>query len=201
MEGLVTRPLSRTEVGLYEYLLVAHPDAAVNARLMIEKQNFYDQYGEKDSVANAPHITIANFIAREGMEETIIRWIQRICSSRQSFGVTLNNYSGIPPHTVYLRVQNKQPFYQLASELKVIDDYVQSNACPPAHLSRNPYVAIAGRLPEAVYSKAVMEYSQKSFHESFMVNQLVLLKRANVYEGCKTVYIFRLQPAENNLFN
>lgn len=185
----------------FEYLLVAHPDAAVNNKINQEKQNFYDQYGEKTAVKTKPHITIANFLAREPMEETIIRWIARICSSRQSFSVSLNNYSGFPPNTVYLRVQNPKPFQELAHELKVIDSYVRSNTCPPAHLIKNPHLTIAGTLPETVYQKALMDYSQKIFHETFAVDELVLLRRSHQYDTCKTVNVFRLQPQQNNLFN
>jgi len=135
------------------------------------------------------------------MEETLIRWIGRICSSRQSFSVSLNNYSGFPPHTVYLRVQNPKPFQHLASELRVIDNYVRSNACPPAHLIKTPHLTIARQLSETVYLKALMDYSQKTFHETFLVDELVLLRRGQQYETCKTVNVFRLQPQQNNLFN
>ncbi|HWH64153.1 MAG TPA: hypothetical protein VNS50_12800, partial [Ginsengibacter sp.] len=82
---------------LYEYLLVAHPDTIVNEKVIAEKQLFYNEYKEKVSVKTQPHITIANFLAKESMEETLIRWRQRICSQQQSFTVTLNNFSGFPP--------------------------------------------------------------------------------------------------------
>ena len=199
--GLVAKSTSWTQLGLYEYLLVAHPDAAVNAKVLAEKQSFYAQYGEKVAMKTQPHITIANFIAREAMEDTVIRWIQRICNNVQSFNVTLNNYSGFPPHTVYLRIQNQQPFKQLANELKVIDNYVRSNGCPPAHIITSPHLTIARKLPETVYLKALMDYSQKSFYENFMVNQLVLLRRGHQFDNCKPVYVFHLQPQANNLFN
>lgn len=187
--------------GLYEYLLVAHPDAAVNSKICQEKQNFYDEYGHDVAIKTKPHITIANFLAREPIEETIIRWVHRICSSKQSFSVALNNYSGYPPHTVYLRVQNPQPFQQLAADLKVIDNYVRSNACPPVHLGKTPHLTIARGLPESVYEKALRSYSQKTFHEIFLVDELILLRRADQYDTCKTINVFRLQRAANNLFN
>lgn len=202
--GLVLPSInSFTDEAILEYLLVAHPDDIVNDKINQEKQNFYDQHGEKTAIKTKPHITIANFLAREPMEETIIRWIARICSNRQSFTVSLNNYSGFPPHMVYLRVQNPKPFQELAHELKVIDHYVRSNACPPAHLIKTPHLTIARKLPEAIYHKALMDYSQKTFHETFTVNELVLLRRSHEYDKCKRVNVFRLQPQlhQDNLFN
>ncbi|MDB5249584.1 MAG: 2-5 ligase family protein [Segetibacter sp.] len=189
--------------GIIEYLLVAHPDATVSNKINQEKQNFYDQYGEKLATNSKPHISIADFQATEPMEETIIRWIGRICSSKQCFKVALNNYSGFPPGMVYLRVQNPKPFQQLAHELRVIDNYVRSNACPPANLIKTPYLSISPTLPEAIRRKVLMHYSQQMFHETFLVEQLVLLRRSDQYDNYKTVNVFRLQPQsqEDNLFN
>ncbi len=205
METGLVSPSARsfTKPAPYEYLLVAHPDATVNNLINQEKQNFYGLYGEKIPVDTRHHIAIANFLAREPMEETIIRWIARICSSKQSFDVSFNNYSGFPPHTVYLRIQNPKPFLELAGDLKVIDNYVRSNNCPPAQLIKTPHLIFASSLPETVYHKALMDYSRKTFHETFSVEEIVLVKRTDEYDACKTVNVFRLQPQlqQNNLFN
>ena len=104
--------------GLFEYLLVGHPDADVYNKVMEEKQLFSAEYGEKIAIKTKPHITVANFLASEAMEPTIIKWMQRICGAQQSFTVTLNNYSGFPPHTIFLRVQNPQPFSATGKAIK-----------------------------------------------------------------------------------
>jgi len=57
---------------MYEYLLVAHPDENVYLRVAEEKQSFFDIYKEKIAVKTKPHITVACFLAKEVMEETII---------------------------------------------------------------------------------------------------------------------------------
>ena len=140
-------------------------------------------------------------MARAEMEETLIRWIQRVSSQLKSFPVALNNYSGFHEDSIYLRVQDHQPFKQLATQLKVIDSYVRSNGCPAVTLINRPHLSIARRLPQDVYEKALIDYSQKTFCESFMVHELVLLRRAHQFDTCKVINIFRLLPAENNLFN
>ncbi len=187
--------------GFYEYSLVAYPNTEVNEKVIAEKENFYNEYKDKAAIKTKPHITIANFVAKESMEETLIRWMQRICSNQQSFTVTLNNYSGFPPHTIYLRVQNVKPFQQLAKELKVVNTYVSSCLCPPMKLILNPHVSIAGRLPEEIYFKALTQYARKSFHESFVVNELLLLRKQHEYDTGKAINVFGLQPAGNELFN
>ena len=153
-----------------------------------------EEYDLRISVRNKPHITVAVFQAGEGMEETLLRWIQRICGRRQSFEVMLNNYSGIPPHTIYLRIQDPAPFRQLAHELGAIDDFIRSSGCPPVHLIPQPYLSIAGGLTEQVYGRAMPDYSRKTFNGSFRVKELVLLKRDHPFDSCKSVNVFRLSP-------
>jgi 2'-5' RNA ligase len=174
----------------FEYLLIAHPDKEVNEKVMAEKEIFYDDFKERIAVKTQLHITVASFHAKESMEDTIIRWMQKIFVNQQSFPVTLNNYSGFPPHTIYLRIQNATPFHQLAKELKVLNEYISSCSCPPMKLISKPHLSIAGKLPEEIYFRALAQYAHKSFHESFMVNELLLLKRSAPDETCKKIYVF-----------
>jgi hypothetical protein len=110
--------------------------------------------------------------------------------------VTLNNYSGFPPHTIYLRVQDPRPFRELAEQLATIDDFIRSSGWPPAELISNPYLSIAGSLTEQVYSRAMPDYSRKDFHDSFGVSELVLLKREHAFDACRTVNIFHFAPGQ-----
>jgi hypothetical protein len=184
-----------------EYLLVVHPDDKVYNKVTDEKKAFYNQYRQKISIKTKPHITVANFLAREEMEETLIRWIQRVSSQLKGFPVALNNYSGFPEHTIYLRIQDHQPFKQLAMQLKVIDSYVRSNGCPAVKFFNQPHLSIARRLPKDIYEKALIDYSQKLFFESFIAGELVLLRRDHQFDACKVINIFRLLPSENNMIN
>src|SRR5258707_109295 len=178
-----------------EYLLVIYPYGELQDKLQEEQQQFSTDYGLQVTVRNRPHITVAAFQAGEPMEDTLIRWIQRICNRYQSFDITLNNFSGFPPHTIYLRVQDPQPFRELMQQLRAIDDYIRSSGCPPVNHVSRPYLSIAGGPTAQIYNKAMPDDSRKDFHESFHVEQLVLLKREHAFDACKTVNIFRLLPA------
>ena len=181
-----------------EYLLVIYPSGDLQEKLLEEQQQFSADYGLQMTVRNKPHITVAAFQAGEIMEETLIRWVQRICNSYKSFELTLNNYSGFPPHTIYLRVQDPHPFRQLMQQLRSIDEFIRSSGCPPANLISKPFLSIAGGLTEQLYNKAMPEYSRRTFHDSFQVDELVLLKRTHSFDACKTVNIFRLQPGSDD---
>ena len=177
----------------YEYLLLANPGEEVFKKVMTEKEIFSFCYKVNIAKKTLPHITVANFLARETMEDTLIKWANKIISSQYSFDVMLNNFSGFTTsQTIYARVQNHEPFKQLASSLKTIDDYVRSNGFPRAKLIGHPHMTIARRLQPAVYEKALKDYSQKTFNASFTVNELTLVKRLNQYDTCKQVAVFKL---------
>ena len=202
MESIVEKtPIKNwSQIGMQEYLLVAYPSAEISQKIIEEKKNLAGKYLEKDIIKTQPHITIANFFARETMEETIIRYTQRVCSKQSAFSVEINNYSGLPPHTIFLRIQKPQPFKQLASGLTVVSNYINGCSCPRVNLISNPRLPIASHLPETMYLKAMMDYSQKTFHGIFMVNELVLLRRCHEYDPEKTINVFPLQPLATTLY-
>jgi len=186
---------------LFEYLLVATPSEEVYKQVMDEKQSFFNTYHEKVSIKTKPHITIANFLAKEAMEETIIRWMNRAVGTQPSFPVVLNNFGGFPPHTIYIRVQQRQPFKQLATALQSINHYIRSNDCPPMRLITNPHLTIARRLPPDIFEKAIWEYSHKAFEASFVIDKLTLLRRQHQFDACKQISSFHLASGDNLLFN
>lgn len=177
----------------FEYLLVVHPNEETFNQLRKEKENFSSEYNVSIAKKTLPHITIANFLAKESMEETLIKWMHKIISHQQSFDVMINNFSGFPSSkTVYARIQNHEPFKQLATSLKTINTYINDNGFPNAKLINHPHMTIARSLQQHVYDKAIMDYSRKTFHANFTVDKLVLLKRNNQYDKCRQVNVFPL---------
>lgn len=181
----------QSDYDLWEYLLVAHPDEEVNERVVQEKIEFHALYNHEMAIQTKPHLSIATFLMKEPMEAIVTRWVQNICNLHTSFGVTLNNFSGFPPHTIYLRVQNPQPFKQLANALKILDGFLESNDCPPLQLVTKPHMTLAGALSEYAYDQAIKEYSERSFHATFRVEKLLLLKRDTLMR-CQLVNTFIL---------
>jgi hypothetical protein len=145
-----------------------------------------------------PNISIAQFQAKEIMEETLERWIQNICLLHNSFEIRLNNFSSLPPHTIYLRILDPMPINHICNQLKMLNGFIESNNCPPLVLNSRPYLAVASGLPEYVYDKAVKEYAQRCFSQSFSVEKLVLLKKQGLYATSQVVSSFRLATSAVN---
>lgn len=177
MDSLDTAILLHRDEDLWEYLLVAHPSSEVIQKIVAEKKLLEEKFEQDSDRRFYPHITIANFLAKEAMEETFIRWIQNICNLQKSFTVTLNNYSAFPNSGLYLRVQHAEPFIKLGAALKILDGFMHSNDCPSVHLVSKPHLTFVKGLSEYSYKAVVDEYSRKTFHESFKVEKLILLKK------------------------
>ena len=178
---------------LWEYLLVVHPGEEVHAKILNEKRIFEEQYEQEYDSGFYPHITIANFLAKEAMEETFIRWIQNICNLQKSFTVTLNNYSAFRSSGFYIKVLDEEPFKRLANALKILDGFMQSNDCPPFKLVSKPHITFVKELSQYSFDNAIKEYARKLFHESFKVEKLFLLKR-DAYMKCHLINTFILPP-------
>ena len=166
---------------LWEYALVALPNEEVQQEIGKEKNFLREQFQLNHGLPPVPHIILAQFLAREAMEHTLSRWIHNICRLEESFPVLLNNYSGLPPHTIYLRVQDPLPFQQLANRLRILDGFIQSNDCPPVQIPNRPFITLASGLPEPVYNDAIRLFAQRSFHASFQLQKLVLIRK--LWEG------------------
>lgn len=193
-----TKPWSGSH-GLREYQLVIYPDTAVYTRVMAEKRRFYINYGVEAALKRFPYIIVTGFYAREGMEATLIRWIQRISSRYQSFPVHLNNYSGIPDHTIFLRVQQPQAFRLLVQQLTTIEHFIQLPAREEGKNIQPYYLPVVSDLPVDVYRKAIPAYSRKTFSACFQATEMVLLARDHPLAVHKTVNVFRFLPVSQQM--
>lgn len=183
---------------LTEYLLIAYPDKSVMEKILNERSQFCEQYKIRPKQELDPHLVVTSFFASEGMETTLVRWLQKICSLERGFNVTLNNYSGYPDSTIFLRIPETAPIQHFVGQLAAMKDFISPAA---KGLYRRPHISIASNLSTGVYELALSEYSRKLFNESFQVNEMVLLKRKNAFVPVKAVQVFGLLPAGNDLFN
>uniref|UniRef100_UPI00142ED027 hypothetical protein n=1 Tax=Hydrotalea flava TaxID=714549 RepID=UPI00142ED027 len=99
---LPVAPAGTLQQTVYQYsLAVVLPDFIT--QMLLQQQVFFTaQYGY---VCSAPRLTIASFKAHEALEDTLLRYLHRIAGMQQALPFTLNNYSGVPEHSVYVRLQ------------------------------------------------------------------------------------------------
>ena len=182
---------------LFEYSIVILPDQLVQQQIRDEKTFFHDRFCSFQPVETKSYVMIAQYYAKEIMEETLIRWLQNITRLQNSFTVTLNNFSGIPPDTIYLRIQETENFKQLSRAIKMIDGFVQENGCPTVQLMTKPLITIASGLPESIYKNAIGEYAERSFTATFKIEKILLLKKETQADPSQLLYSFNLSTPLN----
>lgn len=179
-------------LGWQEYMLVVEPDEHVSNMVVAEREAFQNKYGEMNVDCSNIYIKVASFLGNESMEQTVIRWIERICLRQQCFELSLNNYSGFPQHSIYLRIQEMTPLQTLFQQLCIIDNLISASG--HLQMAFKPNIAIARQLPAEVYNRAISEYSRKTFHESFVVSRMLLIKMDRAYGTVKVVNVFGFTP-------
>lgn len=189
------------DYGVAEHLLVLNPNLEVAEKINREKKKFRSDYQDPAAIIGKPHITIATFLATDEMKPTLIRWIQNICNVHSRFPVLLRDFSGFVPHTIYVKVQNQQPFKQLAKSMEALNHFIRASECPPLKIASTPHLTIARRLSEETYFKALPAYLQRPFQQTFTARELTLIRRATSNGECVPVHRFPLAPEPPTLFN
>jgi hypothetical protein len=185
---------------LAEYRLYINTDSLTHQKITAEKIYFNKTYLNKKEGEYNSDIFISLFRVKEGMEETIVRWLEKICFLNKGFQIILNNYSCIPEDEIFIRIQNLHAVQQLINQLKMVDSFITSANCPTPLFNYTPFISIADRLDPAIYYLAIKEYCKKLFYASFEVKSLVLLKRNSVHQSFKIINRFAV-PQQNLVRN
>jgi hypothetical protein len=121
-------------------------------------------------------IVIAGFSASLRMEDTLMRWTQRICSQLNADEMVFNNFSGIPPHTLLLRVQDPAPMRKLVDALRKLDMYLTGNDQAPLQSAQRFYLPVLENIPTKSYNNIVYRFGRCEWHGTSPISQLVLQK-------------------------
>jgi hypothetical protein len=172
---------------LFEYKLVLEPDIEIvkSIKLELEEQpeyRFTTQY----------EIVLVSFQAKEEMESTLVRWLEKICNLQGSFPVMLNNFGGRPPHNIHIRIQDQKEIKKMINQFRMIDHFIQSNDCPPAVLIQSPQLDIINNLAENNFSKVLRKFSARCFHESFTAEKIKLFRKNRLDPDFRLAYAFTL---------
>ena len=174
---------------LATYRLVALPEAELQEALVEEREAFrYGMAGEWCAC-----LQIASFQANEMMEDILARWIEKICYQLPAQRILLNNYGSDFNNSVYLRVQDASPLLDLNARLRIIDEYISVNDCPPMRFPGRYGIVIFSGLRSGVFESAVSFYSRKEFNAEMSLKKLALLRKSHGEDVFRTRNYFRLK--------
>ena len=192
IEKTVHQPFNTHKLAANDYLLIVQPHEDLYNKIIDIKKQFAEKYDNPMAAFLKPHLTLVKFMQYEMTEKHIVKKLQSIAESSASFKVDLNGFGSFPTHTIYLNVQTKNPIINLVKELKQTQHLLKFDKEHKPHFITEPHISIARKLLPWQYEKGWLEYSNTSFSASFMVNNLILLKRKTGAKGYTVAATFPL---------
>lgn len=163
---------------VHEYLLVLNPHEELRNKIMKAKQEFYEVYKASTAIGGKPHITLANFLQYELMEERLVNRLKMITMGFHPIKVELRDYGSFPSHTIYINVVSKLPVQSLVKTIRTdAQRLMKLNDDNKPHFIMEPHLTIARKLKPWQYEKGWLEYSNKHFTGRFIASSMTLLKR------------------------
>lgn len=141
-----------------------------------------------------PVLTIARFQAREEMEPTLLRWINRILSNQTGFRFAFNNYGSMPGKPLYWRIQDPEPFRKLATGFRVLEGWLQGNGCYGPELFAHPCLPLLDELDGSIEREVLMAFSASLFYDVVELQELELLVSEPWTNEYRLVSRFALLP-------
>ncbi len=178
---------------IFEYLLVLNPHEELRNKIMKVKQEFYEEYKSELHLGQA-HITLANFLQYEMMEERLINRLKIVAMGFHPIKVELRDFGSFPSHTIYINVVSKVPVQTLVKEIRhETQRLMKLNDDNKPHFILEPHLTIARKLQPWQYEKGWLEYSNKNFTGRFIADGMLLLKRPLDEKKYQVVQRFEFQ--------
>ena len=163
---------------IYEYLLVLSPHEELWNRIVKEKEAFAEKFTSVHAKWTKPHITLANFLQYELMEERLLHRLKITAMGFHPIKVELKDYGSFPSHTVYINVVSKLPVQSLVKTIRTdAQRLMKLNDENKPHFILEPHIPITRKLEPWQYEKGWLEYSHKHFTGRFIADGMLLLKR------------------------
>lgn len=138
-------------------------------------------------------ISVCDFSASAGQLSTMCKWMQRIFVELPAFRIYLNNFSGIPPHLLYMRVQCTPEVLALRSCIDRLNQYLQRHDLPTVQQPDRWTLPVSNNLSGMDFDKALRYLANKQFTMQLNVRELVLEKQVHPGSDWQVVQRMPLQ--------
>src|SRR5262245_4279861 len=92
---------------IFEYLLVLSPHKELWEKIREVKMKFAGYYQSEYAKWGKPHVTLANFVQYEMMEERLVNRLRIVAMGVTPFKIELRNFGSFPSHTIYINIVTK----------------------------------------------------------------------------------------------
>jgi len=182
-----------------EYLLIIQPSEDVTSKILNIKTAFAETYQCPKALQLKPQLTLIQFSQYDMAEPRFFQRIKALTSSQLSFKIDIDGFGSHSSHTIFLEIQTKNNLFSLIKELKQLQANLKLDSANKPHFISDPNITIANKLQSSQYEKAWLEYSNTPFQASFLVNELLFLKRGEGKKGFKVIGIFPMMNEVSKL--
>jgi 2'-5' RNA ligase len=164
---------------IYEYLLVLSPHKELWDKIMEVKMRFAEDYQSDHARWGKPHVTLANFVQYEMMQERLVNRLKIVAMGCTPFKVEVRDFGSFPTHTIFINVVSKIPIQTLVKCIRHESQRLMTlnKDNKPYFGLEDPHLTIARKLIHWQYEKGWLEYSNKNFTGRFIADSMVLLRR------------------------
>ena len=160
-----------------EYLLILNPPQVLQTKIIEVKKDFYEKYRADNALWGKSHLTLANFVQFEMMEERLVNRLKTIGMGYTPFKVELKDFGSFPSHTIFINVDSKLQVKNLSRELRNAQKLMTLNKENKPHFFDDPHITITRRLLPWQYEKGWQDYSHRHFTGRFIADGMLLIKR------------------------
>jgi hypothetical protein len=157
--------------GWWHYWLVVNLPAGIRHKLLLPRQAG----------------CMAAFLARDGMENTLIRWMQRIFSQQRQFTLTLDLVKPLDHEPARWQVREQNHFQELRQQLHALNPYLQGSDCPAMQFG----TFIQWKVPDEWYHQ---QQATETIPVQFSLEGITLFRKPYHTGEGKEVQVFGLKP-------
>ena len=175
-----------------KYLLVIQPSEDVQEKMQTIKHDFAAQYECPQAAYLKPQIAVLQFEHHEMAETRFVHRIKNLLAAAAPYKIDIDGFDSFPSHTIFFKIKTTNALSELAKQLKPVQPFIRADASNKPHFITEPTITLANKLLPWQYEKAWLAYSHTPFSASFMVNELVLLRRSEGKKGYQAVAYYPL---------
>lgn len=174
-----------------EYMLVLSPDAHLQERISRVREALAEKTG-LSLPARKSHILLARWQSLNMQEDRLVQRLHVLAMEQYPFRVNLEGFSGIPSHTLCIQVPTREPVLKLVAAIRGNRRLMQSQETDPYFISE-PSLPVARGLNPGSYEQAMLAFSARHFHASFIADSMLLLKRKPGTKGYQILSRFAFE--------
>lgn len=178
-------PALLNDMAVREYLLVLKPTSTIWDEMVQIKQQVATWCHAPDAVNSRPYITLLRFAQVVPAEEGIVKKLALLTQALLPLRITLENYSGIPKHTLEVPVAPCPLLDHFLQQLKALTPVLTLYRKQKPVLVKKPTIGIARQLTPGAYEDGLARLQPLEYSNVFVAKECLLLSRPRGAKGYK----------------